>query len=280
MSDKTDKSLIRCVVAGATGVMGRNLVQAILQHPRCVLTAALVRSSSPYIGTDIGHIMNGQDVGILCSDDIIEACLHTDAIIDFTHADYSVSLAEMAAQARLVHIIGTTGFSPSQHNFLTTASRHARIVQSANMSLGINLLQYLAEIVTDTLDDTFDIEIIEAHHNQKKDSPSGTALMLGQAIAKTRNIDLNTHAEFTRCGTQTQRQKGYIGFSAIRGGNIVGEHEVCFLGPKEHIKISHHAQDRTLFTDGAIHALLWALSQDPGLYSMQDVLKKSSHNTC
>ena len=195
-----------------------------------------------------------------------------DGIVDFTIPQATLELAAVAAKAGKVHIIGTTGTSAADDARIAEAAKTAVIVKSGNMSLGVNLLAALTKRVAKTLDASFDIEVLEMHHNQKIDAPSGTALMLGRAAAEGRGIDLDKSAVRSRDGHTGARRSGDIGFATLRGGNVVGEHTVMFVGPAERIELVHKAQDRMLFANGALHAALWARKQKPGLYSMMDVL--------
>ena len=180
--------------------------------------------------------------------------------------------AELAARAGKVHVLGTTGFSGENEKLIAEAAKRAVIVKSGNMSLGVNLLAALIKRVAATLDDGFDIEIVEMHHNKKIDAPSGTALMFGRAAAEGRKVDLAQHSARGRDGETGARRKGDIGFASLRGGTVVGDHSVIFAGPAERIELVHKAEDRMIFARGAVHAALWARGKKPGLYSMADVL--------
>jgi 4-hydroxy-tetrahydrodipicolinate reductase len=193
-------------------------------------------------------------------------------VIDFTAPAATVAMAELAAQARAVHVIGTTGLSEDDLKALKTAARHATIIRAGNMSLGVNLLVQLTKKVAAALDEEFDIEVIEAHHRHKVDAPSGTALMLGEAAAEGRGVKLARVADRGRDGITGARERGHIGFSAIRGGDIVGEHDVLFAAPGERIVLRHIASDRAVFARGALKAALWGQGRKPGEYDMMDVL--------
>jgi 4-hydroxy-tetrahydrodipicolinate reductase len=206
------------------------------------------------------------------TDDAVEVFAKAQAVIDFTAPAATVGFAGLAAQARAVHVIGTTGLSEDDLKAINAASRHAVIVRAGNFSLGVNLLVQLTEKVATALDEDFDIEIIEAHHNQKVDAPSGTALMLGEAAAEGRGVSLKDVSDSGRDGITGARQKGDIGFSAIRGGDIVGEHDVLFAAAGERIVLRHLATDRTIFARGALKAALWGQDKNPGEYNMMDVL--------
>jgi 4-hydroxy-tetrahydrodipicolinate reductase len=202
----------------------------------------------------------------------LRAVAHADGILDFTSPEATVELALLAAQARIVHVIGTTGFKPEHITRIEAAARHAVIVRSGNMSLGVNLIAALVEKVARVLGPEYDIEILEMHHRMKVDAPSGTALIFGEAAAKGRDIALDQHAVRVRDGHAGARHSGDIGFASLRGGTVVGDHKVIFAGPGERIELAHAAEDRSIFARGAVQAALWGRNQKPGLYSMVDVL--------
>ena len=193
-------------------------------------------------------------------------------MIDFTVPAATIANLAIAAERRLVHVIGTTGLSDSDYAVIKSVTSRATVVQSGNMSLGVNLLAAVVKRVAKALNEDFDIEIVEMHHRQKVDAPSGTALLLGEAAAEGRGIDLATHSDRGRDGMTGARKRGDIGFAALRGGTVTGEHSVIFAGAMERIELTHRAEDRTMFAQGAVKAALWARSQKPGLYSMADVL--------
>ena len=260
------------VIAGASGRMGQTLIRLLNDDPRATLVGALERPGHPWLGSDVGTAMGQAALGVTVTDDALEALAQAQILIDFTAPDATLALSALAAQARAVHVIGTTGMSDAQIAALEPASRHCAIVRAGNMSLGVNLLTGLTRKVAAALGPDFDIEVVEAHHNQKVDAPSGTALMLGEAAAEGRGITLSEMRESGRDGITGARQKGAIGFSAIRGGDIVGEHDVIFAGQGERIVLRHMATDRALFARGAIQAAFWARDKAPGQYDMQDVL--------
>ena len=263
---------MRLVVAGAGGRMGRTLVKAIADNKGFALAGALEDARSPLIGWDAGTLAGTPENGIKLTADAGKLFDEADGIIDFTAPVATVAFAALTAKAGKVHIIGTTGLSAADNGKIKDAARSAVIVKSGNMSLGVNLLAALTKRVAKTLDQSFDIEILEMHHNQKVDAPSGTALMLGRAAAEGRGIDLDRNSVRSRDGNTGARHPGDIGFANLRGGSVVGEHTVIFAGPAERIELAHKAEDRMIFARGALHAALWARSQKPGLYSMMDVL--------
>ncbi len=260
------------VVTGASGRMGRMLIQTISDSNRARLTGAVERKGHAWIGLDVGSAMGGAPLGVMVTDDPLEAIASAQAVIDFTAPAATVEFATLTAQARVVHVIGTTGFAEGDLARLKAAARHAVIVRAGNMSLGVNLLTQLTKQVAAALDEDFDIEIVEAHHNQKVDAPSGTALMLGQAAADGRGVSLDAVSDRGRDGMTGKRTRGHIGFSAIRGGDIVGEHDVIFAAPGERITLRHIATDRAVFARGALKAALWGQGRGPGEYDMLDVL--------
>lgn len=260
------------VITGASGRMGQMLINALRHFDKMRLVGCLERPGHSWIGHDIGEVMGGAPMGIIVSDDPLEVFAKAQAIIDFTSPAATVEFADIAAQARAVHVIGTTGLSDADFTRLKLAARHATIIQAGNMSLGVNLLVKLTEKVAHALDLDWDIEIIEAHHKMKVDAPSGTALMLGEAAAKGRGIALSDAKTPTRDGITGARKEGSIGFCAIRGGDIVGEHDVIFASAGERVILRHIATDRSIFARGAIKAALWGQGKKPGMYTMLDVL--------
>jgi 4-hydroxy-tetrahydrodipicolinate reductase len=269
----TDKDMKLVVVAGAAGRMGQTLLKAIHAAPGMAIHAAIEREGSSAIGKDAGEICGIGAIGVPITTDPLEAFVKADAVIDFTSPASTVQFAALAAQARIVHVIGTTGCSEEDVEKIKAASRHARIVMSGNMSLGVNLLGVLvrqAAVALEAAD--WDIEVLEMHHNKKVDAPSGTALLLGREAAKGRAIDLLANAVKVRDGHTGARDQGSIGFATLRGGGVIGDHQVIFASESEMITLSHRAMDRSLFAKGALAAARWAFDKKPGFYSMLDVL--------
>ena len=260
------------VVTGASGRMGQMLIRVVNESDKARLVGAVERPGHAWIGQDLGVAMGVAETGVMVQDEPLEAFSQAQAILDFTTPEATLGFAELAAQARAVHVIGTTGMSEAQLAALEPASRHAVIVQAGNMSLGVNLLTGLTRKIAAALDADFDIEIVEAHHHHKVDAPSGTALMLGEAAAEGRGVILSDVSDRGRDGITGARKRGDIGFSAIRGGDIVGEHDVIFAGMGERITIRHVATDRAIFARGALRAAIWGQDQGPGRYDMNDVL--------
>ena len=263
---------MRLVVAGAGGRMGRTLVKAIADSKEFALAGALEDARSPLIGWDAGVLAGLPENGVKLTGDGGPSLAKADGIVDFTAPSATLEFAALAAKAGKVHIIGTTGLSAADEAKIKDAAKSAVIVKSGNMSLGVNLLAALTKRVAKTLDNSFDIEILEMHHNQKVDAPSGTALMLGRAAADGRGIALDKHSVKSRDGHTGARKVGDVGFATLRGGTVVGEHSVIFAGAAERVELTHKAEDRMIFARGALHAARWARTQKPGLYSMMDVL--------
>lgn len=260
------------VITGASGRMGQMLINTVVGSDKCKLVGALERTGHEWVGRDVGEAMGGAPLGVVVSDDPLETFAKAQAVIDFTAPAATVAFAALAAQAQCVHVIGTTGMTDDDIKHLSAAARHATLVRAGNMSLGVNLLTKLSQMVAEALDDEYDIEVIEYHHNQKVDAPSGTALMLGKAAAEGRGVDHGEKYDSGRDGITGARKRGDIGYAAVRGGDIIGEHDVMFAGPGERIILRHVASDRSLFAKGALKAALWGVGQKPGEYDMMDVL--------
>lgn len=267
-------SRIGVVVAGAGGQMGGALIRAIAVSSDLQLAGALVRRGHPDLGADAGTLAGTKPLGVRLTDDPLPLIAQAQILIDFTRPDYSVELAALAAQARIVDVIGTTGLSSGDDEKIRAASRHAVIVKSANMSLGVNVLAALVRQAARALPH-FDIEIVEMHHRRKVDAPSGTALLLGRAAAEGRQISLEDKAVRGRDGITGARNDDTIGFASLRGGTVVGEHQVVLAGPHERVVLGHIAEDRDIFATGALTAARWGLGKKPGLYAMADVLDLS-----
>jgi len=263
---------IGIAIMGASGRMGQMLIETINASEKAHLVGVTERAGHAWIGKDLGEAMGSAANGVPVVDDPIEVIAKAQAVIDFTSPDATIAHAELTAQARCVHVIGTTGFDDSHLTKINAAARHATIVRAGNMSLGVNLLVQLTRKVAAALDEDFDIEVIEAHHNKKVDAPSGTALMLGEAAAEGRGISLKDATDSGRDGITGARKRGDIGFSAIRGGDIVGEHDVMFAAAGERIVLRHLATDRAIFARGALRAALWGQDKGPGEFDMLDVL--------
>jgi len=261
---------MRLIVAGAGGRMGRTLIQAIAASPGIVLAGAVEGAGAAVIGRDSGELAGLGPNGIAVQARLEPLLASADGLIDFTVPPATVAFAELLAGKGLVHVIGTTGLSAADEAVIQNADKRATVIKSGNMSLGVNLLAALVKRVAKTLDADFDIEILEMHHNRKVDAPSGTALMLGRAAAEGRGIDLaQQQSVMNRNGA---RRSGDIGFAALRGGTVVGDHSVIFAGTAERIELVHKAEDRMIFARGALKAALWGRGRPAGVYSMADVL--------
>jgi 4-hydroxy-tetrahydrodipicolinate reductase len=262
---------VRIVVAGASGRMGRVLVRVIAETKGCVLSGALEAKGHPDLGQDAGRLAGLKPLGVVLTDDASSLLAKAGAIVDFTVPRVSVALAGLAAEAHVVHVIGTTGCSPDDDAKIRDAAQRTVVIKSGNMSLGVTLLAALVKRAAKALPD-FDVEIVEMHHGKKVDAPSGTALLLGEAAASGRGIALADHAIRARDGQTGPRRQGDIGFASLRGGTVVGEHEVILAGPGERVALSHSAEDRAIFAHGAVAAAFWGQGKKPGLYAMADVL--------
>lgn len=263
---------MKIAVMGVAGRMGQELVRAVNGADGCTLAGAVERPDSPVIGADAGTLAGIGPLGITVSADPLEVIAKADGILDFTAPKATVEFVGLSANARIVHVIGTTGLSETDEAAIAAAARHAPIIKAGNMSLGVNLLVAITRRVAEALDADFDIEVVEMHHRDKVDAPSGTALMLAAAAAQGRGIDLAQHSVRGRDGITGPRRRGDIGFASVRGGSVVGEHKVILAGPGERIELAHLAGDRTIFARGAVKAALWGHGKAPGLYAMSDVL--------
>ena|SRR5258708_6615098 len=263
---------MRLIVAGAGGRMGRALTRAIAETKGAILAGALEAPGSELLGKDAGTLAGLPANGVKLSADLWSLSAQADGILDFTVPAATIANVAIAAQRGLVHVVGTTGLSASDNAVIKSVTSQAIVVQSGNMSMGVNLLAALVKRVAQSLDDGFDIEILEMHHRAKIDAPSGTAMLLGEAAAAGRKINLDQHSARGRDGLTGARQAGDIGFASLRGGTVTGDHSVIFAGPYERIELTHKAEDRMIFAHGALKAALWAHGKKPGLYSMADVL--------
>jgi len=265
-------SKIKVVVTGASGRMGKEIIKKVLSDKNLKLIGAIENNNHPTIGKDVGLIIKKKKVGLRITDSILESFAMADAVIDFTTPKATVEHAKYAAQARLAHVIGTTGFNKNQLLKIKYAAQHATIIKSGNMSIGVNILEKLVFEVSKSLSEEFQIQINEVHHKHKIDAPSGTALMLGQAIASSKNKKLEKIKQKSKINTQGKIKKDKIVFSSFRKGNVVGNHDVVFSSNDETIKLSHTALNRNIFASGALQAVKWGIGKEPGLYSMADVL--------
>ncbi|MDC3107895.1 4-hydroxy-tetrahydrodipicolinate reductase [Paracoccaceae bacterium] len=266
------KNHFKVSVLGASGRMGSQIIKIVSDHPTMDLNSVVEHKGHNWIGQDCGEKLLGRENNVFVTDDLNLALGSADAVIDFTTPDNSLECLKICAHTNTAHIIGTTGFDPIQESKINEYAKKVVVVKAGNMSLGINILTSLVEKISSSLDPDFDTEILEMHHRNKVDAPSGTALMLGEAAAKGKGKNLSELRGAVREGTFGSRDEGSIGFASLRGGGIVGEHEVSFTSESERISIKHEAFSRDIFVKGAIKAALWSKEKKPGLYDMLSVL--------
>ena len=266
------KNRFKVSVLGASGRMGSQIIRKIDETSNMDIHSVVEHRGHEWIGQDCGEKLLGRENKVLVTDDLKLALEGAEVAIDFSTPDTSLECVKVCAQTDTSHIIGTTGFDLGQENEIGEYAKKVVVVKAGNMSLGINLLMSLVEKISSSLDLDFDIEILEMHHRNKVDVPSGTALMLGEAAAKGKGKSLSDLRGAVREGTFGSRDKGSIGFASLRGGGIVGEHEVSFTSESERISVKHEAFSRDIFVKGAIKAALWSKEKKPGLYDMLNVL--------
>jgi 4-hydroxy-tetrahydrodipicolinate reductase len=262
---------MKIAIAGASGRMGRMLIETVLNDPDATLAGALDRAGSPQLGQDAGAFL-GKQTGVVLTDDIDRVFAEADYLIDFTRPQGTLAHVEAALRHNVKLVIGTTGFDAAQKERLRAAGEKTGVVFAANMSVGVNVTLKLLEFAARHFATGYDIEIIEAHHRHKVDAPSGTALMMGEVIADALGRDLDQCAVYGREGVTGERDPSTIGFSAIRGGDIVGDHTVLFAGIGERIEITHKSASRLSYAQGALRAVRFLESHPTGFYDMQDVL--------
>ena len=272
MSKKTDNKIINVGVIGAGGRMGRMLIEAVQDNPKTMLSAAIERQGSSLIGADAGEVASIGILNIKIVDDLVAIINDIDVLIDFSLPDATEQNMQICAEHKVAMVIGTTGFNDQQEQVLTEASKHIAIVYAGNYSTGVNLSLKLLGMAAKAFGSEADVEIIEAHHKHKIDAPSGTALMMAEAVADARGQNLKEVAIYGREGQTGEREKGSIGIHAIRGGEIVGDHTVMFIADGEVVEITHRARARMTFAAGAVRAATWVIQQKKGQYNMQDVL--------
>jgi 4-hydroxy-tetrahydrodipicolinate reductase len=264
---------IKVAIAGCTGRMGQALLDAVSKSEDLVLSVALEHRGSPYLGRDAGDFAQGASGVTIMPADMVGALSGTDVLIDFTRPEGTLHHLEICRRLGVNMVIGTTGFSAEQKAQLNAAAKDIGIVFAPNMSVGVNLVFKLLETASRVLSHGFDIEIIEAHHRHKVDAPSGTALGMGEVVAKTLGRDLSQCAVYGREGVTGERDPSTIGFATVRGGDIVGDHTVLFAGIGERIEITHKASSRATFALGALRAARFLQKNVAGMYDMQDVLE-------
>ncbi|HVY23319.1 MAG TPA: 4-hydroxy-tetrahydrodipicolinate reductase [Steroidobacteraceae bacterium] len=257
---------------GITGRMGRMLLTGIENSTDLKLSGGMDSPDSPWINKDASAFAGPMAAGVVVTDDPVTAIRDAQVAIAFALPQVTQTIADACVRRRCPLILGTTGHTAEQRRAVDAAAQYIPVVMTSNFSLGVNLLFKLAEQTARVLDADYDIEIYEAHHRNKKDAPSGTALSLGEAVAKGRGVSLQDKAVYQRYGDTGVRERGSIGFSVVRGGDIIGDHTVTFAGIGERIELTHRASDRMAFAQGALHAARWVVGKPAGMYSMQDVL--------
>lgn len=263
---------MRIGVLGCAGRMGRSNLREVLASDGVHLAGGVERPGHPAVGEDLGVLAGGDAIGLRAGDDATSLIRAADAVIEFSTPEATLAHARLCAAIGCAHIIGTTGLDPAQAAELASLAMQIPIVQAANMSLGVNLLLDLVRQVAATLDAAYDIEIVEMHHRHKVDAPSGTALALGAAAAAGRGLAPEAGFVRARDGLTGPRPPGSIGFAVLRGGDVVGDHTVCFAGDGERLELTHRATDRRIYARGAVRAARWTKGRPPGLYGMADVL--------
>lgn len=263
---------LRVAILGATGRMGRALLLALDELPGARLVGATASAGSQWLGQDVAAASGGKPCGITVTADPAVAVREATVAIDFTLPSATEANLQASKTVGCALLIGTTGHDEPARAAIAATATQIPLILAANTSLGVNLLLRLTELASQVLDDSYDLEIFEAHHRHKKDAPSGTALALGRAAATGRNVSLDGVAQYARQGATGERKRGEIGFSVLRGGDVVGEHTVTFAGIGERIELTHRASDRMTFARGAMRAAQWLNGREAGMYSMQDVL--------
>jgi len=264
--------MVKVIVTGASGRMGSRIIQLIAKTEAMELVGAVECPGHALIGKDIGECQGLGTMGIVIDDDLSRCIDKGDVVIDFTFHAVSVQHLKIAAEEGTAMVIGSTGFDAAEMKEIETLSQRTRCVVAPNMSVGVNVMLKVLESAASTLGDDYDVELIEAHHNLKKDAPSGTAMKMAEVIADSLERNLDEVGVFCRKGIIGERTKKEIGIQSVRAGDIIGEHTVIFGGTGERLEITHRAHSRDNFAQGALRAALWIVEQDRGLYDMQDVL--------
>lgn len=264
-------AVVAIAIAGASGRMGRMLVEAVLASDDCTLVGALDRPGSAALGEDAGAFL-GRTTGVTITSDLHGALAGAQVLIDFTRPEGTLAHLAACRELGVRMVVGTTGFTPAQKAEIADAAQRLAIVLAPNMSVGVNVMLRLLDMAARSLGEGYDIEVVEAHHRHKVDAPSGTALAMGEVLARARGVDLATQGVFTRHGHTGERVPGSIGFASVRGGDLVGEHLVMFAGTGERIEIAHKSGSRANYADGSLRAARYVVGRTPGLYGMDDVL--------
>ena len=262
---------VRLAVAGSSGRMGRALVEAVLGASDLKLVAALEQKGNGHVGKDAGELI-GTPCGVPIGNDVAKAIAGADAFVDFTRPEGTLAHLAACRSRGVSMVIGSTGFDEAQKKEIAAAARDIAIVLSPNFSVGVNVAFRLLELAAGALGNGYDVEIVEAHHRHKVDAPSGTALRMGEVVAQALGRDLRKHAVYGRHGVTGERKDETIGFATVRGGDLVGDHTVMFIGAGERLEVTHRASSRTNFANGALRAARFVASKTSGLYDMADVL--------
>lgn len=263
---------MKIAVVGSTGRMGQMLVKQVIKTEDVNLSGVTEHAKSSYIGKDIGNIIGKDKVGITVESNPKTVFENSDSVIDFTIPEASLEHTKIASETGTTMVIGTTGFTDEQLKQMRIYAQQVPIIISYNMSVGVNIMKALTEVAASKLGIEYDVEIVEMHHKRKIDAPSGTAVELGEIVANARGQNLEDVQVPPRWGRTGAREEGTIGFSVLRGGDVIGDHTVMFAGPQERIEITHKSSNREIYAAGAVHAAKWLSHQKPGLYSMRDVL--------
>ncbi|UQZ88831.1 4-hydroxy-tetrahydrodipicolinate reductase [Deltaproteobacteria bacterium Smac51] len=263
---------IKVAVCGALGRMGQRVVDTVLSRRDMVLAGAVERPDCPLLGQNIGPLVGNGSLNINLAENLTEGAGEASIYIDFTSVDSSMSYLDEAVKLGLAAVIGTTGLNNEHEMRLKEAAKHIPIIWAPNMSIGVNAMYKLAAAMTRMLGPEYDIEIVEAHHRHKKDAPSGTALRLQETVAKARNLSPEKTLVTGRAGQVGARTRDEVGVLALRGGDIVGDHTIYFCGPGERMELTHRAQTRDTFAQGAVRAAAWLAGKEPGLYSIDDTI--------
>jgi 4-hydroxy-tetrahydrodipicolinate reductase len=264
--------MVKAIVVGAGGRMGKRIIHTILQTSGIDLVGAVEAESHPAVGRDTGDLIGTAKTGVVVKSDLARVVEKGDVIIDFTVSEVALTSLEMGVKRNVAVVMGTTGFSPEQTERIRTLGPRTRCVMAPNMSVGVNVMFRVVEEIARILGQDYDVEIVEAHHRFKRDAPSGTAIKLGETVASALGRDLEKVGVWSRKGLVGERRLGEIGMAVTRAGDIVGEHTVIFGGLGERLEVTHRAHSRDNFAQGAIKAALWVVGQPEGLYDMQDVL--------
>ncbi|BCS55447.1 4-hydroxy-tetrahydrodipicolinate reductase [Geobacter sp. SVR] len=264
--------MVKIAVCGAAGRMGQRIINSVIEAEGAELSGALERPGHPLAGQDVGLVAGCGPLGVNISDDLNAVIAGCDVMIDFTAPKVSLKNLEACGLQKKSIVIGSTGFTPEERALAAELAKDIPVVLAPNMSVGVNVCFKILKDIAKTLGDDFDVEIVEAHHRLKKDAPSGTAVRMGEVVAEALGRDYNTVANCHREGITGERTREEIGMQTIRGGDIIGEHTVYFIGMGERIELSHRAMTRDMFSRGSVRAAKWVVSQQPGLYDMQDVL--------